>query len=88
MLYRGICAAYSADGLHWTDYNNGEKVIFHAPGHDAQSAPYWDAALGKYVAIVRDRLGVIREVRKQLVTDQALSFLDDNAANPFLDRMA
>ena len=70
MLYANIRAAYSADGLHWTDYNNGKKVIFHPPGHDTQSAPYWDEGLGKYVAIVRDRLGQINEVRRKLVTGQ------------------
>ena len=69
MLYQGIRAAYSADGLHWTDYNGGEKVIFHAPGHDSQPVPYWDGRLGKYVAIIRDRTGMIKEVRKKMVTD-------------------
>lgn len=71
MLYPGIRAAYSADGLHWQDYNDGERVIFHAPGHDSQSVPYWDEDLGKYVAIIRDRTGMIKRVRTILVTDPA-----------------
>ena len=69
MLYGNIRAAYSPDGLHWTDYNQGKRVIFHSPGHDAQTAPYWDERLGKYVAIIRDRLGNISKDRPQLVTD-------------------
>ena len=69
MLYQGVRAAYSADGLHWTDYNEGKKVIFHPPGHDSQPVPYWDDRLGKYVAIVRDRTGMIKDVRKGMVTD-------------------
>ena len=69
MLYQGIRAAYSADGLRWTDYNEGKKVIFHAPGHDSQPVPYWDGRLGKYVAIIRDRTGMIKDVRKKMVSD-------------------
>jgi hypothetical protein len=69
MLYKGICAASSPDGLHWHDYNDGEKVIFHSPGHDSQCVAYWDDALGKYVAIIRDRTGWIKHVRPQLVAD-------------------
>jgi hypothetical protein len=64
-----VCAAHSADGLQWTDYNEGEEVIFHPPGHDSQPVAYWDEGLGKYVAIIRDRLGKIKEVREGLVTD-------------------
>ena len=69
MLYPNVRAAYSADGLRWTDYNEGRRVIFHAPGHDSQAVPYWDEGLGKYVAIIRDRTGMIKDVRKRQVTD-------------------
>ena len=65
-----IHASYSADGLHWTDYKNDMPVIFHPPGHDTQAAPYWDEQLGKYVAIIRDRTGRIKQVRSGLITDQ------------------
>ena len=70
VLFRGISAAYSADGLQWHDYNEGRKVIFHFPGHDSQSAPYWDDQLGKYVAIIRNRTGMIKDVRPELVSDE------------------
>ena len=66
---KGVRAAYSADGLHWKDYNNGQGVIYHPPGHDAQSVPYWDEDLNKYVAIIRDRTGMIKDVRPKMVTD-------------------
>ena len=69
MLYQGVRAAYSADGLRWTDYNQGKKVIFHPPGHDSQSVPYWDGRLGRYVAIIRDRTGMIKDVRKEMVAN-------------------
>ena len=69
MLRSGIRASYSADGLHWKDYNQGQKVIFHSPGHDTQPVPYWDGRLGRYVAIIRDRTGMIRDVRKAMVTN-------------------
>ena len=64
-----IGGAYSADGLHWVRYNDGKPVI--PGGHDSQAIAYWDEHLGKYVAIIRDRTGKIKEVRKQLVTDEA-----------------
>jgi len=62
-----ISAAYSADGLHWSRYNQGKSVI--CGGHDSQAIAYWDEQLGKYAAILRDRTGKITDVRSQLVTD-------------------
>jgi hypothetical protein len=65
-----VCAAYSADGLHWNPYLDKKPVMFHPPGHDSQAVPYWDDQLGKYVAIVRDRTGRIEDIRKQFLTDE------------------
>lgn len=65
-----VYASYSADGLHWHRYNDGKHVIYHAPGHDSQMVPYWDAGLQKYVAIVRDRTGWIKDVRPGLISDE------------------
>ena len=66
-----VYAAYSANGLHWTNYSDDKPAIFHPPGHDTHAAPYWDEQLGKYVAIIRDRTGRIKEVRKPFLTDEA-----------------
>lgn len=67
---RSIHASYSADGLRWTEYLENQHVIFHRPGHDSQAAVYWDEPLGKYVAIIRDRTGRIKNIRPQLATDE------------------
>ncbi|MAV38432.1 MAG: hypothetical protein CMJ59_23590 [Planctomycetaceae bacterium] len=64
-----VYASYSADGLRWHAYNRGRSVLFVPPGHDSHMIAYWDRALGKYVAIVRDRTGRIDDVRRRLVTD-------------------
>jgi len=64
------CAAYSADGLHWVNYNEGRPVIFE--GRDSQNVGYWDEQLGKYVAIVRERSGQLAEIRQQIVADEAV----------------
>ena len=66
-----IYASYSAEGLRWTPYNNGEAVFFQPPGHDSQMVAYWDDGLGKYVGIIRDRTGRISKVRPGLATDPA-----------------
>jgi hypothetical protein len=42
-------AAYSPDGIHWTD-EPANPVI---PFNDTQSCPFWDARRGRYVALVR-----------------------------------
>ena len=55
-----ICAACSPDGLRWTEYNQGEPVM--KGGHDGHNLAYWDDGLGKYVAILRDRMGPVKEV--------------------------
>lgn len=64
-----VYASHSADGLRWTRYNGGQPVFFKPPGHDSHMIAYWDNALGKYVAIIRDRTGRIRDVRPRLVSD-------------------
>ncbi len=66
-----VYASHSADGLRWTPYNGGQPVFFKSPGHDSHMIAYWDKALGKYVAIIRDRTGRIRDVRPRLVSDAA-----------------
>ena len=66
-----IYASYSAEGLRWTPYNNGEAVFFRPPGHDSQMIAYWDEGLSKYTGIIRDRTGRISDVRPGLVTDPA-----------------
>ena len=66
-----VYASYSADGLHWNRYNDGKHVIYDPPGHDSHMVPYWDRGLGKYVAIVRDRTGWIKDIRPQLVSNEA-----------------
>lgn len=62
------CAAYAADGLHWTEYNDGQPVI--PEGRDSQNVAWWDEQLGKYVALVRERTGKLAEVRRQIVEDE------------------
>jgi len=64
-----VYASHSADGLRWTSYNGGQPVFFKSPGHDSHMIAYWDNALGKYVAIIRDRTGRISDVRPRLVSD-------------------
>jgi hypothetical protein len=64
-----VYASHSADGLRWTPYNGGQPVFFKPPGHDSHMISYWDNALGKYVAIIRDRTGRISDVRPRLVSD-------------------
>ena len=66
-----IYASYSAEGLRWTPYNNGEAVFFQPPGHDSQMIAYWDEGLGRYTGIIRDRTGRISKVRPGLVSDPA-----------------
>ena len=63
-----VGASYSPDGLqHWTLYKNGQAVI--PEGRDTHAVPYWDEQLGKYVAIVRERTGWIKDIRNQLISD-------------------
>ncbi len=66
-----VYASYSADGIRWTAYKGGEPVFFTPPGHDSQMVAYWDEKLAKYVAIIRDRTGRIRDVRPELVSNSA-----------------
>ncbi len=74
MLYQAhgnrTCAAYSADGLKWTAYNKGNPVI--PEGRDSQNIAYWDAQLGRYVAIVRERTGKMAKIRPQIISDPSL----------------
>ena len=42
-------AAYSPDGIHWTDETDNPI----APFNDVQSCPFWDARRGRYVAHLR-----------------------------------
>jgi hypothetical protein len=42
-------AAYSPDGIHWTDEPTNPVVPFS----DTQSCPFWDARRGRYVAHLR-----------------------------------
>ena len=42
-------AAYSPDGIHWTD----EPTNPVAPFSDTQSCPFWDTRLGRYVTYLR-----------------------------------
>jgi len=42
-------AAYSPDGIHWTD-EPANPII---PYSDSQPCPFWDVRLGKYVACLR-----------------------------------
>ena len=44
-----VNAAYSPDGIHWTD----EPQNPVAPFSDTQSCPFWDARRGRYVAHLR-----------------------------------
>ena len=67
LLRYQVCAAHSADGLRWTEYNRSEPVM--AGGHDGHNLAYWDEGLGKYVAILRDRQGFIAAVRPELISD-------------------
>ena len=64
-----IYTSYSADGIRWLPYNDGNEVFFHPPGHDSQMVAYWDESLAKYVALIRDRTGRISNVRPRLVSD-------------------
>ena len=60
--------AFSADGLRWSECENN-PVIFYPPGHDSQNVLYRDESLGKYVAVLRERQGMIADVRPQLIAD-------------------
>ncbi|MBI84826.1 MAG: hypothetical protein CMJ81_16660, partial [Planctomycetaceae bacterium] len=62
-----VYTSYSADGFRWTPYNDRKPVFFQAPGHDSHMIAYWDAALDRYVGIIRDRTGRISDVRPGLV---------------------
>jgi len=42
-------AAYSPDGIHWTDEPQNPII----PYSDVQSCPFWDARRGRYVAYLR-----------------------------------
>lgn len=50
------CAiAYSADGIHWKGYNNGESVTGRAA--DAQNQILWDPIASRYMLVTRTDLG-------------------------------
>ena len=42
-------------------------AILHPPGHDTQNVLYWDPRLETFVAITRDREGMIADVRPELL---------------------
>jgi hypothetical protein len=44
-----VNAAYSPDGIHWTDEPTNPVVPFS----DTQSCPFWDVRVGRYVAYLR-----------------------------------
>jgi len=51
-----MCAiAYSADGIHWKGYNDGESVTGRAA--DTQNQILWDPVAGRYLLITRTDLG-------------------------------
>ena len=49
--------AYSADGIHWNDYNNGAPVTGRAADFDNQIL--WDPIKGKYRLMTRTDMGAI-----------------------------
>ena len=59
------CLAYSPDGIHWTYYNNGERVTYRAA--DTQNQILWDVISGRYLLVTRHDLagdgGEQRETR-------------------------
>jgi len=48
-----LYAFKSADGIHWTAYNN-EKPVMSGHRFDTQNTAFWDPNIGKYRAYVRD----------------------------------
>lgn len=51
----GACLAYSADGIHWTPYNNGEPVTKRAA--DFTNCLTWDEASRTYRLLTRTDYG-------------------------------
>lgn len=49
--------AYSADGIHWTDYNNDKPVTYRAS--DFTNQVYWDPGVKAYRLITRTDFGGI-----------------------------
>ena len=48
------CLAYSPDGIHWTYYNNGERVTYRAA--DTQNQVLWDPINERYLLVTRQDL--------------------------------
>ena len=48
------CLAYSPDGIHWTYYNNGERVTYRAA--DTQNQILWDPISERYILVTRHDL--------------------------------
>lgn len=59
------CAAYSPDGIHWTQDPQNPLI----PYSDTQIAPYWDTRLSRYVAYLRTGPPNIRQIARIESTD-------------------
>jgi hypothetical protein len=63
----GLIAWRSADGIHWERL--GDKPIITKGAFDSQNVAFWDAAIGKYRAYVRDFHDGLRDIRLALSDD-------------------
>jgi len=57
----GLYAFKSADGIHWSLYNQAKPVMTGHP-FDTQNIAFWDPNIGKYRAYVRDFDGKRRDI--------------------------
>ena len=48
------CLAYSPDGIHWTYYNDGQRVTYRAA--DTQNQLLWDDIASQYLLVTRQDL--------------------------------
>ena len=54
-LPNGACLAHSADGIHWTPYNDGKPVTYRAS--DFTNQIYWDENIRAYRLLTRTDFG-------------------------------
>jgi hypothetical protein len=58
-----MCAlAYSADGIHWTGYNDGNSVTGRAA--DTHNQILWDSIENRYMLLTRTDLGAIGDLKE------------------------
>ncbi len=82
-----VCAAYSADGLHWKRYRGGAPVISQFPDGlfaDSHMVAYWDPGLSRYVAILRQRTGEGRSRHKTPAQAESRDFVHWTPPRPLL----